>query len=160
MERSLEIGRVAEALPDLNDSLADPRLRPIGLVGGFSIVIVGALLQLPVWNSFWATVLSGVLVFVGVPLFCVGLAAPEPPEEDDLFRLGIELTESQRQIVASGSLLVLISPMIVAAAGPYVGFGLPLWLAAATFALVGSVLVLTGFIAWTSRRIGETAPSR
>lgn len=160
MDRSLNVGHVAETLPDLESYLEDSRLRPIGLVGGFSLVLVGALLQFPVWNGFWTSVLSGVIVFVGVPLFCVGLAAPEPEEEDDLFALGMELSPDQRRIVATGSLLVLASPMVVAALGPSFGFSSAIWLAAAVFALLGSVLILTGFIAWTSRRLGESTPSR
>lgn len=160
MDHSLDVGHVAEALPDLHRLLEDPRLRPIGLVGGFSLVVVGVLLQLPVWNSFWTSVVSGVLVFVGVPLFCVGLAAPEPEAEDDPFRLGIDLTPRQRHLVAAGSLLVLVSPIAVATLGPVLGFSLTVWFAGATFALSGSVLILTGFVAWTSRRLGETTPSR
>lgn len=160
MARSLDVGHVAETLPDLNAYLADPRLRPIGVVGGFSLVLVGALLRLPLWNSFWATVFSGVLVFVGVPLFCIGLAAPEPEEADDLFRLGIELSPDQRRAVAAGSLLVLCSPIVLATLGPLFGFALGIWLTSAVLALLGSVLILTGFVAWTSRRLGETTPSR
>lgn len=160
MDRSLDVGHVSETLPDLRYALEDPRLRPLGLVGGFSLVLVGALLQFPPLNGFWTSVVSGVLVFVGVPLFCVGLAAPEPDAEDDPFNLGIELSPEQRRIVAIGSLLVLCSPIVVAVLGPAVGFSLAIWLAAAAFALVGAVLILTGFIAWTSRRLGETTPSR
>ncbi len=160
MDRSLDVGHVAETLPDLHRLLEDVRLRPIGLVGGFSLVLVGALLQFPLWNGFWTSVVSGVLVFAGVPLFCVGLAAPEPEGEDDPFSLGIELTAEQRRIVGVGSLLILLSPAVVAALGPVVGFTPGTWLVAALLALSGAVLVLTGFIAWTSRRLGETTPSR
>lgn len=160
MDRSLDIGHVAETLPDLDALLDDPRLRPIGLVGGLSLVLVGALLQLPVLNSFWTSVVSGVLVFVGVPLFSVGLAAPEPQSEADLFTLGIELSAPQRRIVAVGALLVLFSPMVVAALGPVLGFSQGIWIAAAVFALLGSVLILTGFIAWTSQHLGETNATR
>lgn len=160
MDRSLDVGHVAKMLPDLNDYLADPRLRPIGVVGGFSLVLVGALLQLSLWNTFWTPVVSGVLVFVGVPLFCVGLAAPEPEAEGNLFNLGIELTATQRRIVATGSLLVLLSPMVVAALGPILEFSLGVWLTAAVLAMLGSVLILTGFVAWTSRNIVGSSPSR
>lgn len=160
MDRSLDVGHVAETLPDLDAFLADPRLRPVGVVGGFSLLLGGALLQLPLGNSFWASVVSGVLVFVGVPLFCVGLAAPEPQGNADMFKLGVQLTSTQRRIVASGSLLVLLSPMVVAAFGPVFEFGLGVWLAAAVCALFGSVLILTGFVAWTSRNLVGTSPSR
>jgi|GEM_PF-829588 len=160
MARSLDVGHVAETLPDLNTFLADPRLRPIGLVGGSSLVVVGALLQISPWNTFWSSVVAGVLVFVGVPLFCVGLAAPEPEKPDGLFTLGIELTPDQRRAVATGSLLVLVSPITVATLGPLFDFAAGVWLTAALLALTGSVLILTGFLAWTSRRLGESAPSR
>jgi hypothetical protein len=160
MARSLDVGHVAETLPDLHTFLADPRLRPIGVVGGSSLVVVGALLQLSPWSTFWSSVVAGVLVFVGVPLFCVGLAAPEPAEPHGLLTLGIDLTPDQRRAVANGSLLVLISPVTVATLGPLFDFAVGVWLAAALLALVGSVLILTGFIAWTSRRLGETTPSR
>ena len=160
MDRSLDVGHVAETLPDLNAHLADPRLRPIGVVGGFSLVLVGVLLQLPLWSGFWTSVFSGVLAFVGVPLFCVGLAAPEPDAEDDPFRLGIELSPKQRRIVGLGSLLVLSSPIAVATLGPVFHFALGVWLASAVLALFGTVLIMTGFVAWTSRRLGSTAATR
>lgn len=160
MNGSLDVGHVAQSLPDLDRLLADPRLRPVGLVGGFSLVLVGALMQLPVWGGFWTSVVSGVLVFVGVPLFCVGLAAPEPEDRDDPFSLGVELTPTQRRVVAVGSSLVLCSPIVVAAVGPVAGFSPTVWLAGAVFALVGAVLILTGFVAWTSRAIGESSPAR
>ena len=160
MPRSLDVGHVSETLPALDTVLADPRLRPIGLVGGSALIVVGVLLQIPIWDSFWTNVLSGVLSFVGVPLFCVGLAAPEPEKPDDPFRLGVELTPAQRRVVAVGSLLVLFSPIAVATVGPLFDFALGVWLAAAVLALVGSILILTGFVAWTSRRLGQTSPSR
>lgn len=160
MGRSLNVEHVAEVLPDLYRYLEDPVLRPIGLVGGCSLVLIGALLQLPVWSTFWTSVVSGVLVFVGVPLFCVGLAAPEPAQEDDMFRLGFELSPEQRRIVATGAMLVLFSPIVVAALGPPFGFSPGIWLTASLFALIGSVLIMTGFIAWTSRHIGEIPVSR
>jgi hypothetical protein len=160
MDSSLDVEHVAEQLPDLDGVLDDTRLRPIGLVGGFSLVLVGAVLGLPLADTFWSSVVSGVLVFVGVPLFSLGLAAPESNDESDLFTLGIELTHEQRRIVAIGSLLVVFSPITVALFGPAVGFATSVWLAAATLAVVGSVLILTGFIAWTSRTLVEKPVSR
>lgn len=159
MKGSLDVGPVAESLPDLDDVLANPRLRPIGLVGGFGLVLSGAMLSLPADSGFYAAVVAGVLVFVGVPLFCVGLAAPEPPEESSPFRLGVELTRIQRRVVGGGAGLVLVAPMTVAIMGPVLGFSDLLWLLAATIALVGSVLILTGFVAWTSRELVEKRPS-
>lgn len=160
MDRSLDVGHVAEQLPDLDALLDDVRLRPIGLVGGFGLVLIGALLGLPLTSSFWGSVVSGVLVFVGVPLFSVGLAAPEPDDESDLFNLGVDLTREQRRIVASGSLLVVFSPITVAVLGPPLGFATSVWLAAAALAVIGSVLILTGFIAWTSRTLVEAPVTR
>lgn len=156
----LDVGHVAEQLPDLDAVLDDTRLRPIGLVGGFSLVLLGALLGIPTISSFWSSVVSGVLVFVGVPLFSLGLAAPETDDESDLFTLGIDLTRKQRRIVAAGSLLVVFSPITVAVLGPVVGFAMSVWLAAAALAILGSVLILTGFIAWTSRTLVEAPVSR
>jgi len=159
MKGSLDVGPVAESLPGLDDVLAHPRMRPIGLVGGFGLVLTGALLGLPAESGFFAAVVSGVLVFVGVPLFCVGLAAPEPADESSPFRLGVDLTPLQRRVVAGGAGLVLVAPMTVAILGPVLGFPNLLWLLAATIALVGSVLMLTGFVAWTSRTLGEKRPT-
>ncbi|WP_226010428.1 hypothetical protein [Halomicrobium salinisoli] len=159
MKGSLDVGPVAESLPDLDDVLAHPRLRPVGLVGGFGLVLAGALLGLPAESGFFAAVVSGVLVFVGVPLFSVGLAAPEPADESSPFRLGVDLTPLQRRVVAGGAALVVVAPMTVAVAGPLLGFPDLLWLLAATVALVGSVLMLTGFVAWTSRTLVEKRPS-
>ncbi|MFB6308725.1 MAG: hypothetical protein ABEH35_05275 [Haloarculaceae archaeon] len=155
MDQSLDIGEVADELPDLADALDDPRLRPVGLVGGAVAVLIGVLFHLSP-GGFWGSVVAGVLIFVGVPLFCLGLAAPEPEREDTPFRLGIDLSPQQRRIVAGGSLLLVLSPMLVAALGPYIGFTLPLWLASATLAVLGCVLILTGFIAWTSRELSES----
>jgi len=160
MDRSLDVEHVAEQLPDLDGVLDDTRLRPIGLVGGFSLVLVGALLGIPLADTFWSSVVSGILVFVGVPLFSLGLAAPESNDDSDLFTLGIELTREQRRIVAIGSLLVVFSPITVALVGPILGFARSVWLAAAALAVVGSVLILTGFIAWTSRTLVEKPVSR
>ncbi|ACV47914.1 conserved hypothetical protein [Halomicrobium mukohataei DSM 12286] len=160
MDRSLDIEHVARELPDLDAVLDDTRLRPIGLVGGFALVLIGALLGLPLANTFWTSVVSGVLVFVGIPLFSVGLAAPEPDDGWEIFTLGVDLTREQRRIVGIGSLLVVFSPITVALLGPILGFATAVWLAAAALAVLGSVLILTGFIAWTSRKLVESPVSR
>lgn len=160
MDRSLDVEHVAETLPDLDSLLEDARLRPFGLVGGFSLVLIGALLGIPTANAFWSSVVSGVLVFVGVPLFSLGLAAPEPEDESDLFNLGVDLTRDQRRLVALGSLLIVFSPITVAAFGPFFGFATAVWIAAALFAVLGAALVMTGFIAWTSRTLVEAPASR
>ncbi|MFB6074502.1 MAG: hypothetical protein ABEJ89_05775 [Haloarculaceae archaeon] len=158
MDRSLNVREVAEPLPDMNSLLDDPRLRPLGLVGGFSLVLVGALLQFAGAGAFWATAVAGTLVFTGVPVFCLGLAAPEPEDEDARFRIGVDLAPEHRRIVGGGSLLLLLSPIVVAVLGIPVGFTLTVWIVGAVLTLVGAVLVLTGFIAWSSRAIGETEP--
>ena len=156
---SLEPGAVAEELPSLGGIAGDPRMRPIGLVGGFLLVLLGALLQIAGGTAFWNTVVSGVFVFVGVPLFAMGLAAPEP--ERELFRLGIDLNDTQRRIVAVGSVLVVSSPIAVAILGTVAGFADWVWLTGAGLALVGAALILTGFIAWTSAAVSEpSSPSR
>jgi hypothetical protein len=156
MAHSIDLENLADALPNFDEALADPRMRPLGMVGGLSLVVVGALLQLPLFSTFWTTVVSGVLVFVGVPLFSVGLAAPEPAGEPELLQLGIELSPAQRRIVGVGSLFVLLSPMIVAVFGPMVGFSAGVWMTAALFAMLGAVLIMTGFLAYTSKHLGET----
>jgi hypothetical protein len=160
MDRSLDVEHVAAQLPDLDEVLDDARLRPIGLVGGFALVLVGALLGLPLANTFWTSVVSGILVFVGIPLFSVGLAAPEPDNEAGIFSFGIELSREQRRVVGIGSLLVVFSPITVAVLGPVLGFVTAVWLAAAVLAVLGSVLILTGFVAWTSKKLVEAPVSR
>lgn len=159
MGLSLDPGDVADGLPALSAVVADPRMRPIGLVGGFALVLVGALLQIASAAAFWNAVVAGVLVFVGVPLFALGLAAPEP--EGTRFRLGVDLTAAQRRIVAIGSGLVVASPVVVAVLGTLAGFADWVWLTGAALALVGAALILTGFIAWTSGAVAEpSSPSR
>jgi hypothetical protein len=155
MDGSLDIEHVAETLPNFDKVLADPRLRPLGLVGGLSLLVVGALLQLPVFSTFWTTVVSGIFIFVGVPLFSVGLAAPEPAAQPEMLELGIELSADQRRIVGVGSMFLLLSPMIVAAVGPLVKFNDGLWMTASLFAVLGAVLIMTGFLAYTSKHLGE-----
>lgn len=157
MGLSFDPGSVADELPALDAIAADPRMRPIGLVGGFTFVLLGALLQFG-GNAFWSTVVAGVLAFLGVPLFAMGLAAPDP--DDRLFRLGVDLTETQRRIVASGSLVLVASPIIVAILGTATEFADWVWLAGAGLALTGAALVLTGFIAWTSGVVAEPSSSR
>lgn len=155
MNLSIEPERVTEDLPDLDAILDDPRLRPLGVVGGATALGLAVLLQVQPVNDFWSAALGGVLAFVGVPLLAVGLAAPEPEDEGARFHLGIDLTHTQRRVVVTGSLLVLASPMIVAVVGPFVGFATWVWLVAAGVAFVGAVLILTGFVAWTSGAIAE-----
>ncbi len=46
MDRFMDVGHVAETLPDLSEALNDPRLRQFGLVGGVVLVAVGAFLSL------------------------------------------------------------------------------------------------------------------
>lgn len=153
MRLSLDPGEVAAGLPTLDAVVADSRLRPIGLVGGFVLVLLGALLQFVAAGAFWNAVVAGVLVFVGVPLFAMGLAAPEP--DGDRFELGIDLTTTQRRAVAVGSVAVLASPIVVAILGAIAGFADWVWLAGAALALIGAALILTGFVAWTSGEIAE-----
>lgn len=160
MDRSLAVGRVAETLPDLDAALADPRLRRVGLVGGGALVALGAVLAVSPWSGFWTNVLSGLLAFVGVPLFCVGIAAPEPDDEDDPFRLGVELAPTQRRTVAAGAATVVCSPLVAAALGPALGSSPPVLVAAAAFALAGAALMLAGLLAWTSQTLAEGAAVR
>lgn len=160
MDIRLDLDDVTEPLPRLDHLLEDPRLRPVGLVGGFTIVLIGAALQLTAFAGFWTSAVAGALVFIGVPLFCVGLAAPEPEPAGDPFRLGIELSREQRRLVAVGASLILFAPVIAGSLGPLTGFDLWVVFLTAVFALLGSVLVMTGFVAWTSRALAETAPSR
>jgi hypothetical protein len=159
MGLSLELGEVADELPALDAVAGDPRMRPIGLVGGCLLVLLGVLLQVAGGSEFWNTVVAGVLVFVGIPLFAMGLAAPEP--EGKLFRLGVDFTDKQRHVVALGSLVVIASPIVVAVLGTAAGFADWVWLVGAGLALAGAALILTGFIAWTSSAVAEpSSPSR
>jgi hypothetical protein len=160
MSLSIDPGQVARDLPDLEGVLDDPRLRPMGVVGGASALAVAALLQLHPVEPFWSAVVGGVLAFVGVPLLAVGLAAPEPDDENARFQFGVNLTTIQRRVVAAGALLVVTSPMVVAAIGPLVGFADWLWLVAAVLAFLGAVFILTGFIAWTSGAIADPSTTR
>jgi len=156
MDRSLDVAHVAEALPDLGRAIENSRLRPIGVVGGFCILTVGALLSIAPTTgptAFWANAVAATLVFVSVPLFCVGLAAPEPPKSSR-FHIGVDLTRKQREAVAIGSLCITLSPVIMAV-GTALGLSLAVLAAAATTAFIGASLVLTGFIAWTSEAIAN-----
>ncbi|MFB6223307.1 MAG: hypothetical protein ABEH86_06495 [Haloarcula sp.] len=156
MDRSLDVGHVSETLPDLVAALDDPRLRRVGIVGGVALVSVGALLSLAPatgqW-AFWSYAIAATLVFIGVPLLCLGLAAPDP-EPGSVFHLGIDLTAKQRRAVALGSLCITITPILLAVGTP---LGLPVLVLAiaATSAMFGTTLVLAGFVAWTSATIGE-----
>ncbi|PSP85842.1 hypothetical protein BRC96_01270 [Halobacteriales archaeon QS_6_64_34] len=158
MDRSLDAGHVAETLPDLDEALADSRLRPVGVVLGFVLLTIGALLSLAPTTgqwAFWSNAVAATLVFVSVPLFCIGLAAPDPPE-GSRFHIGVDLSRKQRQAVAAGSLCLTLSPVVMA-------LGLPLGIStlvlamAATLAFVGASLVLTGFVAWTSEELADPA---
>lgn len=156
MDRSLDVEHVAETLPDLGRAIEHSRLRPIGVVGGFLILTVGALLSIAPTTgrtAFWANAVAATLVFVSVPLFCIGLAAPEPPKPSR-FHIGVDLTRKQRQAVALGSLCITLSPIIMAIGMP-LGLSVLVLAAAATTAFVGASLVLTGFIAWTSATIAN-----
>ncbi|WP_423999464.1 hypothetical protein ACOZ4I_11020 [Haloarcula salina] len=156
MDRFVDVGHVAETLPDLTAALADPRLRRFGLTGGVSLVGVGALLSLAPTTggwAFWSNAVAATLVFIGVPLLCLGLAAPDP-DPSSLFHLGIDLTETQRRAVAAGSLCVTLTPIVLAVGTP---LGLPslVLVVAATSAVFGTVLILTGFVAWTAATLAE-----
>lgn len=153
MGLSFDPGEVADGLPSLDAVAADPRLRPIGLAGGFVLVLLGALLQFVGGTTFWNSAVAGVLAFVGVPLFAMGLAAPEP--DHDRFRFGVDLTATQRRIVAVGSLCLVASPIAVAILGVIANFADWVWLAGAGLAFAGAVLILTGFVAWTSGEVVE-----
>jgi archaellum biogenesis protein FlaJ (TadC family) len=156
MDRSLDVEHVAETLPDLGRAIENERLRPIGVVGGFLILTVGALLSIAPSagaTAFWANAVAATLVFVSVPLFCVGLAAPEPPTPSR-FHFGVDLSRKQREAVAIGALCITLSPVIMAVGMP-LGLSTLLLAAAATMAFIGAALVLTGFIAWTSEAIAN-----
>jgi hypothetical protein len=155
MDTPLDVGHVADTLPDIGEAIENPRLRPVGLVGGLALLFVGAGLSVAPTSgqwALWANAVAATLVFVAVPLFCLGLAAPEP--SGSRFQLGIELTRRQRQAVAAGALLIVVAPIVMALGQP-TGLMLPVMLAAAGLAFVGSALVLTGFIAWTSQVLAE-----
>ncbi|WP_276272497.1 hypothetical protein [Haloarcula litorea] len=156
MDRSLDVGHVAETLPSLDGALDDSRLRPVGAVGGVVLLLAGVALSLTpatvAW-AFWANALAATLVFVGVPLFCLGLAAPDPPS-DSLFHVGVDLSAKQRRAVALGSLCIVLAPIVMAAGSP-LGISVLVLATAATMAFVGAALVLTGFIAWTAETLAE-----
>jgi uncharacterized membrane protein len=156
MDRSLDVGYVTETLPDLGRAIENERLRPIGVVVGFLILTVGALLSIAPstgQTAFWANAVAAALVFVSVPLFCVGLAAPEP-HKSSRFHFGVDLTRKQREAVAVGSLCITLSPVVMALGMP-LGLSTLVLAAAATTAFLGASLVLTGFIAWTSAAIAD-----
>lgn len=156
MDRSLDVGHVAETLPDLSELLDDSRLRPVGVVVGFAILTVGALLSIAPTtgqSAFWSNAVAATLVFVSVPLFCIGLAAPDPPE-GSRFHFGVDLSRKQRQAVAVGSLCITLSPVVMAIGAP-LGLSVAVLATAATLAFVGASLVLTGFVAWTSEALAS-----
>jgi hypothetical protein len=156
MDRSLDVEHVAETLPELGRAIENERLRPIGVVGGFLILTVGALLSITPMTgvtAFWANAVAATLVFVSVPLFCVGLAAPEPAKPSR-FHFGVDLSRKQREAVAIGSLCITMSPVIMAVGMP-LGLSTLVLAAAATTAFIGAALVLTGFISWTSQAIAN-----
>lgn len=160
MDLSLDIEPVSETLPTLAGALDDPRLRPVGFVGGLALLLVGALLSLlPATGdlAFWASAVASTLVFVGVPLFCLGLAAPEPQDES-LFAFGIDLSKPQRRAVAAGALSVTLSPVVVALGSP-LGIVVPTLVAAAVFSVVGAGLMLVGFVGWLSRVLADPSAS-
>jgi len=158
MDRSLDVAHVAETLPDLSEALEDARLRPVGVVVGFAILTIGALLSIAPatgqW-AFWSNAVAATLVFVSVPLFCVGLAAPDPPERSR-FHIGVNLTHKQRQAVAAGSLCITLSPVVMAL-GLSLGLTTVVLVTTTTLAFVGASLVLTGFVAWTSEALAGPA---
>lgn len=160
MALRLDLDGATEPLPALDRLLEDPRLRPVGLVGGFTLVVVGAALQLPPVTGFWSSVVSGVATFLGVPLFCLGIAGVEPEHVADPFRLGVDLDPVQRRLVGVGAVLVVTAPVLTGLLGPFSGFALWVVIPAAALAVVGSVCMLTGFVAWTSKTLAETTPSR
>ena len=156
MDRSLDVEHVSETLPSLGRAIETTKLRPVGVVGGFAILTVGALLSIAPASGragFWANALAATLVFVSVPLFCVGLAAPDPPA-GSRFHFGVDLSRTQRQVVAIGSLCITLSPVVMALGAP-LGLTTFVLALAATTAFVGAALVLTGFIAWTSEAIAN-----
>lgn len=158
MDRPLDVAHVAETLPDLSDALEDSRLRPVGVVVGFAILTVGALLSIAPTTgqwTFWSNAVAATLVFVSVPLFCLGLAAPDPPA-GSRFHIGVNLSRKQRQAVAAGSLCITLSPVVMALGSP-LGLTTVVLATAATLAFVGASLVLTGFIAWTSEALAGPA---
>jgi len=156
MDPPLDVGHVAETLPDLSALVEDSRLRPVGVVVGFAILTVGALLSIAPTtgqSAFWSNAVAATLVFVSVPLFCVGLAAPDPPE-GARFHFGVDLSRKQRQAVAVGSLCITLSPVVMAIGAP-LGLSVVVLATAATLAFVGASLVLTGFVAWTSEALAS-----
>jgi hypothetical protein len=156
MDQLLDVEHVAETLPSLEHALEDPRLRPAGIVGGTSLVAVGALLSVaPISDQwvFWTHAVASMLVFVGVPLFSLGLAAPES-EEYPSFQIGVDLSRAQRRAVGAGAMCIVASPIILALGTP-LGLLTPILVIAATTALVGTALVLTGFLAWTTQTLSE-----
>jgi len=154
MDRTLDVAHVAETLPNLGQALEDSRLRPLGVVIGFALLTVGTLLSIAPatgqW-AFWSNAVAATLVFVSVPLFCVGLAAPDPPK-GSRFHIGVNLSRKQRQAVATGSLCITLSPVVMALGSP-LGLSTVVLATAATLAFVGASLVLTGFVAWTSEEL-------
>lgn len=158
MDRSLDVGHVAETLPDVGQTLENPRLRPFGVLGGTVLLALGASLSLAPTTgqwTFWSNAVAATLVFVGVPLFSLGLAAAEPPS-DSRFHIGVNLSTKQRRAVAIGALCITLAPVVMALGSP-LGLSLLVLATAATMAFVGSALVLTGFVAWTAETLGEPA---
>lgn len=155
MRLSLDPEGVTGYLPDPAAVLDDSRLRPTGVVGGLAALAVAALLQVGPLEPLVSVSPGGTFALVGVGLLAVGLAAPEPADEDAVFHIGVDLNWIQRRVVAGGAAGVVVSPMLVAVLGPAVGFADWVWLLAAVVAFLGSVLILTGFVAWSSRAIAQ-----
>ena len=156
MDSALDATHVAEKLPNLGNALEDPRLRPAGLGGGAIVLTSGAVLSIAPTSgqvAFWSNAVAATLVFVSVSLFCLGLAAVEPPASSR-FHFGVDLGRKQRHAVAAGSLCILISPLVVTV-GSALGLSVLVLTTGATMTFVGASLVLTGFLAWTSEAIGS-----
>jgi len=156
MDRSLDVGHVSEELPSLGHALEDPRLRPFGLVLGFSLLAIGSGLSIAPTTgqwAFWSNAVASTLVFVSVPLFCLGLAASEP-SADSLFHIGVDLSTKQRHAVAAGALCLVLAPIVMAVGSP-LGLSMLVLATAATMAFVGSALMLTGFVAWTAETLAH-----
>ncbi len=158
MDRLLDVEAVAGPLPEPDGLLSDARLRPVGLVGGFLLVAAGVAVWLVGGAGFGTAAVAGAITFVGVPTLCLGLAAPEPDAEDAPFRIGVELSPEQRRAVAGGSLLLLLAPPVVLLLGLPTGFALPVWIVAGVLTLLGAVLVLVGFVAWSSAVLSRGGP--
>ncbi|MDY7083133.1 MAG: hypothetical protein SXQ77_12200, partial [Halobacteria archaeon] len=74
------------------DDLYDARLAKLDfwllVVGGVTTLVGTSPGVVSVVFAGGILTTAGVLVFVGIPLFCLGLAAPETDDASDLFTLG------------------------------------------------------------------------